>query len=129
MHRMSTTYSCLISIAIVSIFILTLGACSSSKSDLATEVSGKWQTEQGNGTVDINLAKNATSLTIDGRTFKGDVEKIDAGTNTVHLKVETDTGNKEEWSIHQVWNDNGSSFKLKLRRNGTTETLVPVKSS
>ena len=79
--------------------------------------------------MDINLAKEPKSMTIDGRAFNAFVENIDKGSNTVKVKVETEAGKTEVWSIHQVWNDNGSTFKLKFRRNGTTETLESVVNS
>ena len=129
MHRQLTILNYIQPIAVLFIVMLTISGCSSSSSDLATEVSGKWKLEQGTGTVDINLAKDASSVTIDGRTFKGVVDKVDKGSNTVHVKMETESGNTEEWTIHQVWNDNGSTFKLNLRRNGTSETLVPIEQS
>jgi len=112
----------------LALFMLIIFGCGSS-SDLATEVSGKWKNEQGNNRVDIHLTKEASSLTIGGQTYNGVIESIDKGSNTVHVKVETDGGQSEVWSIHQVWNDNGSDFNLTLRRNGTTETLVPVEQS
>lgn len=125
MHRQLTNLYAIKPLAILFLFLFAIVGCGTS-GDLATEVSGKWQTEQGGGRVDIHLAKDASSLTIDGRTFHGVVEKIDKGANTVHVKVETEGGDSEVWSIHQVWNDNGSAFKLNLRRNGTSETLIPV---
>ena len=95
-------------------------------SDLLTEISGKWKAEQGSDVVDIQLSKEIATLTIGGHTFKGVVESSDRGTNTVNVKVKTEDGSSEVWSIHEVWDDNGSTFNLNLRRNGTTETLVPV---
>jgi len=126
MDRYLTKESFIISFIIPALLIFTVVACSSSR-DLTTEVSGQWKSDQGNSTVNINLAKDASSLTIDGKTFKGAVDKIDKGSDTVYVKVATDGGSSEVWSLHQVWNDNGSAFKLKLRRdNGATETLIPV---
>ncbi|MGD9329700.1 MAG: hypothetical protein PVJ53_00230 [Desulfobacterales bacterium] len=116
------------SLAISLILILAIFGCGNS-SDLPLEVSGKYKSEQGSDVMDIQLTKEVASLTINGQTFKGIVEFIDRGTNTVHVKVETDDGKTEVWSIHEVWNDNGSAFNLNLRRNGTTETLIPVGNS
>ena len=79
--------------------------------------------------VDIKLVKDAASLTIDGHVFPAVVEKVDKMANTVQLKVKTDAGASEEWSLHQMWNDNGSDFKLTLRRNGSSETLTPISRS
>ena len=106
--------------------LMVIIACSSRSSDLLTDFSGKWQTEKGTEKVDIELSKEASSLSIAGKNFNGTVDKIDDGSNTVYLKVETAGGHSEVWSLHQEWNDNGSFFKLKLKRNGTIETLIPV---
>jgi hypothetical protein len=97
--------------------------------DLATDISGKWKSAQNSDQVEIYLTKEASSLTIGGQTYKGVIKSIDKGSNTVNIEVETDGGQSEVWSIHQVWNDNGSAFNLTLRRNGTTETLIPVEKS
>jgi hypothetical protein len=110
---------------ILSLF-LGIIACSSNSSDLLNEISGKWKNESGSEKVEIELTNEASSLIIDGQTYKGAVEKIEKGSNTVKLNVEIEEGHSEVWSLHQEWNDNGSAFKLKLRRNGTTETLLPV---
>jgi len=128
MNRRSTKPCCLRTFLILAILTLTIAACGSS-SDLATQVSGQWRNEKGNDAVNIKLTKDTSSLTINGQTFKGTVETIDNGSNTVHVKVATKDGSTEVWSLQQVWNDNGSAFKLMLRRNGTTETLIPVEHS
>lgn len=126
MHRKLTIPGCTKTIGLLFVLMLAIGGCSSGSSDLASEVSGKYQHEQGDGAVDINLAKDSSTLIIDGQTFKGVVDKIDKGSNTIQVKVEVEGGATEVWSIHQVWNDNGSEFKLNLRRNGVIETLIPV---
>ena len=108
--------------------VFTLAGCGTSR-DLASEVSGKWQPEEGSGQVEIKLAKDSSSFIIDDHTYKGVVEDIDDGTNTIHVKVETQNGKTELWSLHQIWDDNGSTFKLRLRRNGTTTNLTPVERS
>jgi len=125
MTRQLTKKSCITSLVIPAILMFTLVACSSS-SDLATQLNGQWRNEQGSDTVNINLTKETSSLTIDGHTFTGAVEKMDKGNCTVSVKVAADGGSPEVWTLQQVWNDNGSAFKLKLRRNGTTETFIPV---
>ncbi len=101
----------------------------SSEAKLETEISGTWSRAEGNGTVNINLANELKSLVIDGHFYKAVVEKIDMGSYTTFVKVEIETGKTEVWSIQQVWDDNGSAFKLAFRHNGTQETLVPVGQS
>ena len=93
---------------------------------LETQISGSWQRTEGDGTVEINLDKSPMSLVFDGKTYAATIEKVDVGHNTVHLKVATDNGASEEWVLHQMWNDNGSSFKLTFSRSGAQETLVPA---
>jgi hypothetical protein len=126
-RQLTPKHSITLSICLALALVVIVGCGSST--DLATDISGKWKSEQGSEKVDIDLTKEASSLTIGGQTYKGVIESIDKGSNTVHVKVETDGGQSEVWSIHQVWNDNGSDFNLTLRRNGTTETLIPVEKS
>jgi hypothetical protein len=109
------------------LFSMVIGC--GSESSMETQISGSWQRTQGDGTVEINLDKKPTSLVFDGKTYAAAIDKVDKGHNSVHLKVATDNGASEEWVLQQVWNDNGSSFKLAFRRNGTQETLVPAKQS
>ena len=84
----------------------------------------RWQRTDGNGTVEINLANDPKSLVIDGQSYKAAIEKIEKGSYTTLVKVEVETGKAEVWSLRQVWDDNGSTFKLAFRHNGTQETLV-----
>lgn len=107
------------------VFILAVSiliGCSGGE-NLQSQISGTWQRTQGDGTVEINLAKDPTSLKIGGQSYPATIEKIDKGTYSVHLKVETIAGQVEAWTLRQIWDDNGSSFKIAFHRNGTQETL------
>jgi hypothetical protein len=108
--------------------MLNLCGCSNTK-DLETQISGKWQQVQGDGLVDINLTSDPKTLNINGQSYNAVVEKVDKGTYTVEVKVQTPAGGSEVWTLSQKWDDNGSSFKLAFRHNGTTETLQPVGQS
>ena len=122
-----TVQSIVLTVITLVLFSVIIGC--GSEASLEKQISGTWQRAQGNGTVDINLINEPKSLVIDGHTYKAVVEKADKGTLTTLVKVEIETDKTEVWSIRQVWNDNGSSFKLAFRHNGTTETLVsPGKS-
>lgn len=111
-----------------SLSLLAFCACSNT-ADLETQISGKWQRTQGDGLVDIDLSHTPKTLIVDGQSYRAEVEKIDQGTYTVQIKVQNEAGGAEVWSITQKWNDNGSTFKLAFRHNGTTETLVPAGQS
>jgi hypothetical protein len=126
--RLSLAKQRLILTAVFSLLFSIVIGCGSQAS-LETQISGSWQRAQGNGTVDINLINEPKSLVIDGLAYKAVVEKADKGTLTTLVKVEIEAGKTEVWSIRQVWNDNGSAFKLAFRHNGTQEILLPASRS
>jgi hypothetical protein len=127
MRRSLTAQHAIFTVVFFILFSIVIGC--GSEASLETQISGTWQRTQGNGTVDINLINEPKSLVFDGHTYKAVVEKADKGTLTTLVKVEIETDKTEVWSIRQVWNDNGSAFKLAFRHNGTTETLVAAGQS
>ena len=92
--------------------------------DLSTQISGTWQNGDGDCNVQINLAAEPKTVTLDGTAYPATIDKVDMGVYSVHLKVEAEPGKSEEWIIRQVWDDNGSSFGLAFIHNGTQEKLV-----
>ncbi len=102
--------------------VSTLIGCGSGN-DLQSQVSGTWQRIQGEGTVEINLEKMPYSLKFNDKLYSVTIEEIDKEKNNVYLQVETTAGQKEDWTLHQVWDDNGSSFKIAFTHNGTKEIL------
>ena len=104
-------------------------ACSGGGKDLTKEISGTWQRAEGQGTVAINLAKEPLSVTMDGKTYPATITKVDGASYTMHIKVENGAGQPEEWIIRQVWNDNGSDYKLAFSHNGTHEKLISKQPS
>jgi hypothetical protein len=116
----------ILTLSLVAIFSLVL-ACSGGE-DLPTQVSGTWQRSEGGGTVEIDLVNKPPQLTVDGQAYPATIEKIDKGSGSVYLTVQTEDG-QEEWILHQRWNDNGSAFKLALIHNGVHENLVSAKQS
>ncbi len=105
------------------VFVAMIIGCGS-KEKLETQISGSWQRAESDGTVEINLDKNPMSLVFDGKTYAATIDKVNKGQNSVYLKVETDNEASEEWTLHQIWDDNGSAFKLSFRHNGTQEILA-----
>jgi hypothetical protein len=108
------------------LFLLSIVIGCGSEASLETQISGSWQRTQGGGTVDIHLAGDPKSLVVDGQSYKAAIERIEKGSFTTLVKVEVEAGKTEVWSLRQVWDDNGSTFKLAFRHNGTHETLVPA---
>ena len=124
MRKSLTLQTVVLSAVFLFLFLLVVGC--GKQTNMETQISGSWQRSDSNGTVDINLAKEPRSLVVDGRSYKATVEKTEKGSFTTLVKVETDTGQTEVWSLRQMWNDNGSTFNLDFKRNGTQEILVPA---
>jgi len=97
--------------------------------DLPKALSGTWQRAKGDGTVEINLAKDPMSVSMDGKTYPATISKVDNGTYSMHIKVQNGAGQPDEWILRQVWNDNGSDYSLAFIHDGTNEKLVSKQHS
>ena len=127
MKRSLTAQRVILTALFFLLFSIVIG-CSSAKK-LQTQINGTWQRAQSDGTVEINIVNDPKSLVIDGHSYTATIEKIDMGSCSMNLKVETEAGNTEAWTLRQIWNDNGSSFTLAFNHNGTQEILVDGKHS
>lgn len=127
MRRSLKVQSVVVTVFALIMFAMVIGCASEEK--IETQISGSWQRTEGDGTIEIKLDNSPISLVFDGKTYAATIDKVDKGHNSVHLKVATDNGTSEEWILQQVWNDNGSSFKLAFLHNGTREILVSAKRS
>lgn len=103
-------------------------SCASAEK-IEEEISGKWQRNDGDDVVTIDLVKESKSIEFDGKTYPATIEDVDLGAYLVSLKVKNNNGVEENWTLRQVWNNNGSDFKLILNHNGKQETLVHSKQS
>jgi hypothetical protein len=120
----ATKRSTLLAIVILTgLTVMVFTGCSSG-TDLPAQVSGTWQRAQGDGDVEIQLVQEPSYLKVDGNSFPASIKRVDTGSYSMHLDVETGSGRREEWILRQVWNDNGSSFTLSLQHSGTVEKLV-----
>ena len=117
----------ILALSVVAMFSLVL-ACSGG-GDLPAQVSGTWHRAKGGGTVQVDLVQDPPQITVDGKTYPVTIAKIDKVAYSVHLTVQTEDGQKEEWILQQRWNDNGSAFTLALIHNGVNENLVSEKQS
>ncbi len=108
-----------------SVLLLMFSILTSCSGDgkLQDQVSGTWKRAQSDGVVAINLANESKSLVIDGKTFPASIENVDNGAYLIRLKVQTESKPAETWTLRQVWNNNGSDFKLVFSHNGIEETL------
>jgi hypothetical protein len=110
-------------LTVVSIFTVSLLIGCSSAETFQSQFGGKWEGTQGEGTVEINLGKDNVSMKINDKLYSATIDKVDKGNLTVYLKVETTAGQTEDWTLRQIWDDNGSSFKIAFNHNGTKEIL------
>jgi hypothetical protein len=113
----------------VLMFLLAMVISCASAEKLEEQISGTWQRTEAQETVVINLVEDSKSIAIGEKTYPATIEKVDVGNYLVNLKVQTESGAAEIWTLRQVWNNNGSDFKLVLNRTGNQETLEHSKHS
>jgi hypothetical protein len=101
-----------------------IGGCAGSDVDLPTQISGKWKPEKGDQVIEVQLAKDPKALVIDGKSYPAVIQKINKDDYMVNLQVQTAEGKTEVWSLRQMWNDNGSAFKLSFGHGGVHEVLI-----
>jgi hypothetical protein len=124
MNRQLTIMNTTISFLSLVFFLLAISACGSN-ADLAKQISGKWRSDQGTGTVSIKLDQDPKSIIFDGHAYQATVEEINKGAYLVKVNVTSENGQTEAWTFRQLWDDNGSTFNLAFGHNGATDKLVP----
>lgn len=116
-------------LTVLAVFGLALVVgCSGGSKDLTKDISGTWQRDQGDGTVEIHLSQEPLTVTVDGKTFPATITKVDEGSHSLHIKVENN-GKPDEWILRQVWNDNGSNYTVAFIHDGTNDKLVSKQHS
>ena len=120
--RKSPMINCIIFTSVLLLTFSILTSCSGG-GNLQDQVSGTWKRAQKEGVVAINLSNESKSLVIDGKTYPASIENVDKGAYLIRLKVQTESEPAETWTLRQVWNNNGSDFKLVFDHSGTEETL------
>ena len=111
-------------IGIVLVFGLITTGCSG-KNKLLQEVSGQWQDKQDHTVVGINLVGDNKSVTVGGQAYPVSVEKVEAINYLVQLKVQNGSADPDSWTLKEVWDENGASFKLSFNHDGQNEVLIP----
>jgi hypothetical protein len=118
-HRLTVLLFALI----LAVGLTTVGC--SGKNKLLEEISGQWQDSQNHSVVDIHLFGDEKSVTVGGQPYPVDIEKIEMINYLVQLKVTSSAAEPESWTIKEIWEENGASFKLSFKHNGISEVLVP----
>ncbi len=114
-------------LVIVLIIFVALGfmfsGCSN-KSNIMSEMTGTWKSSKSGDAIKINLSGDQKSIEIGTSKVPVTVNKVDEGASLVILKAKTANGSDQEWSLRQVWNDNGSTFRIIFDHDGDEETLT-----
>ena len=99
--------------------------CSGGSGNKLAEISGIWKRGNDGTTIEINLAGEQNFLKIGEKTVEATVKSVQ--NDIISLNVKADNGQTEKWTLRQVWADNGSSFSLAFRHNGTNDNLTLIK--
>ena len=108
--------------AILAIALITFGC--SGKNKLLNEVSGQWQNSQNQTMVDIHLVGDNKSVTVGGHPYPVLIDKVEMINFLIELKVQDGAAKPEAWTIKELWDENGTSFKLSFNHSGENEVLV-----
>lgn len=99
--------------------------CSGGSGNKLADISGIWKSGNDGTMIEINLVGGQNFLKIGGKTVETSVNSVQG--DKVSLDVKGDNGEMEQWTLFQQWDDNGSSFSLAFRRNGTNDKLTLIK--
>ena len=110
-------------LVIISLIFGIIGCGDSGKSDLAN-FSGAWQNPSNHQKVLLNLSGDSKTIAIDGKTLPVTIKKDEADRYSLH--VSDPALGEKEWKVYRIWDDNGSTFTLRLEHDGKTEDLNRV---
>ena len=114
-------YFCL---ALAFVLCMVFISCSGSSGDKLADISGIWKRGNDGTMIEINLAGEQNFLKIGEKTIEATVKSVKD--DLISLDVKTDNDQTEKWTLMQVWNDNGSTFSLAFRHNGTKDKLTLI---
>jgi len=97
------------------------------KQDIVSQMAGTWKSDKGGYPVKINLEGKDKSIEIGGKTVPVSLKNVDKGQYLVTVATTSLVSKTSEWSLIQVWDDNGSDFTIKFNHDGMEETLTQMK--
>jgi hypothetical protein len=110
-------------LVIISLIFGIIGCGDSGKSDVAN-FNGAWQNPVNQQKVVLNLNGDRKTIAIDGKTLPVSIKKSEA--DRYSLNVSDPALGEKEWKLYRIWDDNGSTFTLRLEHDGKTEDLSRV---
>jgi len=115
-------YFCL---ALAFVLCIVFIGCGGSSGNKLADVSGTWKRGNDGTMIEINLAGEQNFLKIGDKTVEATVKSVQ--NDLISLDVKADNNQTEKWTLMQVWDDNGSTFSLAFRHNGTNDKLTLIK--
>jgi hypothetical protein len=110
-------------LVVISFIFGIIGCGDSGKSDVAN-FNGAWQNPVNQQKVVLNLNGDSKTIAIDGKTLPVTIKKSEADRYSLH--VSDPVLGEKEWKIYRIWDDNGSTFTLRLEHDGKTQDLSRV---
>lgn len=91
--------------------------------EILSQMSGTWKSNKNEDPIQIKIADEDKAITISGKRFPVKVKSVDKGKSEVTVYATPTAGQVTEWTLRQVWNDNGSQFTIDFDHDGTEERL------
>ncbi len=122
MEYRNLRYFCL---ALAFALCIAFVGCSGGSGNKLADISGIWKRGNDGTMIEINLTGEQNFLKIGDKTVEAMVKSVQD--DVISLDVKADNGQTEKWTLMQVWDDNGSTFSLAFRHNGTRDKLTLIK--
>jgi len=116
-------FNAFVKLACFVLIVLFVGCSTSNNSDFAN-FDGTWQNSLNKQMVILKISGEKKTISIGDKTLPVTVKKVGTDKFTVHISDKT-LGEKD-WSMKRIWEDNGSSFTIKLEHDGTVDSLTHV---
>jgi hypothetical protein len=104
--------------------ILGVVGCGNSGKAGAESFNGAWQNPSNQQKIVLNLNGEKQTILVDGQTLPITIKEYE--TDRYSFRISDPASGDKEWKVFRIWDDNGSSFSMKLERDGKTELLDRV---
>jgi hypothetical protein len=113
----------LIACVLVGVLGLVVIGCGG-KQDIVSQMAGTWKSDKGGYPVKIDLTGKDKFIEIGDKTVPVTLKNVEKGEYLVTVATTSPVSKTSEWSLIQVWDDNGSQFTIKFKHDGMEETLT-----
>jgi len=114
----------LVTVLVILVAFGVMFSSCSNKTNIMSEMTGTWKSDKSSEPVTINLSGEQKSIEIGTAKVPVTVDKVDEGAYSIKMTAKPANGGVAAWSLRQVWNDNGSTFRIIFDHDGDEETLT-----